>query len=427
VHRRSSSALVTALILATLALIVPAGATAAAPPNDAFADRISIPFGDLPFDSDPIGLDEATREGGEPSACGSETGTAWFRVTATTTTYLHATLTMDDLYPLELAVYRGTSLGGLQLVDCGDADYGDQRVTWKAAKGVAYVIQVSGWRPSVYLHVRKAKAPSNDDFASARTVSALPTVHVTDLINATWQTGEPDPTEQPVASPCVDDRRGRTIWYRYRPSRTGVVRVDTFLSGAPTWISVHRGSTLGGLTPVDCNDDITEVGTGEQSNVAWKAVAGKTYHIQVGGTMNMADLAVRFRRVTPLPNDDFAGAATLPQDGTVRTVDTRLATREAGERFPEGMDNPGASVWYRFSPTASGTYHLDTQGSADIDVEVAVYRGSSAGSLVLIDHVGAPRYEPLAFPATAGEQYRIQVFGEGHDAGRVHLHLKQAP
>ena len=61
------------------------------------------------------------------------------------------------------------------------------------------------------------------ELTAARTVTRLPTVHVTDLINATWQAGEPDPTEQPVASPCVSDRRGRTIWYRYRPTTTGVV------------------------------------------------------------------------------------------------------------------------------------------------------------------------------------------------------------
>jgi hypothetical protein len=415
---------VAGLMVAALTVVVPAGAIAAPPSNDAFADRIAIPFGGLPFDSGPIGLDEATREASEPSACGFETGTAWYRIQPTATVFLHAALTMDDLYPLNLAVYRGTSLADLELVDCGDAEVGDVRVTWRAAKGVAYFVQVSGWRPAVYLHVRKAKAPSNDDFAAARTVSTLPTVHVTDLINATWQQGEPDPTELPEGSPCVNDRRGRTIWYRYRPTKTGIVRVDTFLSGSETWISVHRGSTLGGLALVDCNDDISEVGTYQQSSVAWKAVAGRTYHIQVGGTLSRADLAVRFRQVKPLPHDDFAGAAVIPQDGSLRTVDTRLATREPGETFPEGMPNPGASVWYRFSPAVSGKYHLDTQGSAEIDVVVAVYRGTSAGSLVLVDHASAPRYEPLSFTVTAGEQYRIQVFGRRHDAGKIHLHLR---
>lgn len=143
--------------------------------------------------------------------------------------------------------------------------------------------------------------------------------------------------------------------------------------------------------------------------------------------MSLADLAVRFRKVTPLPHDDLSGAAVIPQDGTVRVVDTRLATREAAEVFPDGAWNPGASVWYRFSPAATGVYQLDTQGSADLNVRVAVYRGASAGSLVLIDHVSAPRYNPLEFTATVGEQYRIQVYGTGHDAGRVHVHLRPAP
>lgn len=416
-----------ALIVAALTAVVPAGAIAAAPSNDAFADRITMPYGSLPFESGPIGLDQATRETSEPSACGSETGTAWYRIQPTATVFLHAALTMDDLYPLRLAVYTGNSLADLQLVDCGDADYGDQRVTWRAVKGVSYLVQVSGWRPAVYLHVRKAKAPPNDAFAAARTVSTLPTIHVTDLINATWQAGEPDPTAQPQGSPCVNDRRGRTIWYRYRPTKTGIVRVDTLLSGAQTWISVHRGSTLGGLALVACNDDINEVGTEEQSSVAWKALAGKTYHIQVGGTLSLADLAVRFRKVTPLPHDDLSGAAVIPQDGTVRVVDTRLATTESGETFPGDRSNPGASVWYRFSPATTGTMHLDTQGSAAVEVVVAVYRGTSFASLVLVDDAAEPRYEPLAFPVTAGQQYRIQVFGKGRDAGRIHLHLAPAP
>jgi len=68
--------------------------------------------------------------------------------------------------------------------------------------------------------------------------------------------------------------------------RSSPVSADTFGSepSYDTVINVYRGTSLGSLTFIDCNDDAA--GT-SQSQVSWSAMGGRTYYyIQITGSDN---------------------------------------------------------------------------------------------------------------------------------------------
>jgi hypothetical protein len=114
-----------------------------------------------------------------------------------------------------------------------------------------------------------AVAPSNDDFASATTVTEpLPFTDTVDTTDATSDVTDPEPS-------CVGT--SHTVWYSFTPSTTTFVQVDTIGSNYDTTLSAWTG-TEGNLSEVACNDDFFDL----QSRVAFEAVNGTTYHIMAG-------------------------------------------------------------------------------------------------------------------------------------------------
>jgi hypothetical protein len=106
------------------------------------------------------------------------------------------------------------------------------------------------------------------------------------------------------------------------------------------------------------------------------------------------------------PNDDFAHAqAVAGTPLTLRAV-TSYATREAGE--PAGNN----SVWFRWTAPANGqgAFVAAYSGLPAGSASVAVYRGESLGSLVLLGSAPANSAEVL-LPVTAGEVYVVRLAG----------------
>ena len=147
-----------------------------------------------------------------------------------------------------------------------------------------------------------------------------------------------------------------------------------------------------------------------------------------GATMT-ADLTAP-SNVTGPANNDFANAQVLSGSTPSRAGDTNVgATKQTGE--PNHAGNAGgASIWYRWTAPVAGPVTVDTLGSS-FDTLLAVYRGSSVGSLTLVaanDNAADPT-SSLTFNATAGTVYRIAVDGfnggTGPASGTVTLHLSQ--
>jgi Ca2+-binding RTX toxin-like protein len=134
--------------------------------------------------------------------------------------------------------------------------------------------------------VAGAAQPSNDAFASATEVLALPFEETLNTSAATLETGEPQPPCAPI---------GKTVWYRFTPGSETFVGVDTLGSNFDTVLSVYTGPSLTELVPVACNDDWASL----RSRVTFRGLSGTTYHIQVGGFAGSAgSLAVRVREVS---------------------------------------------------------------------------------------------------------------------------------
>ena len=94
----------------------------------------------------------ASRQASEPSNCASAGGTAWYRYRPSTGVALFAD-TFGTGKTTALGVFRGTSLGDLQMVRCDTNVLGNSQVGFRAAKGETYYFQVTsplGGGPTVF-------------------------------------------------------------------------------------------------------------------------------------------------------------------------------------------------------------------------------------------------------------------------------------
>ena len=117
---------------------------------------------------------------------------------------------------------------------------------------------------------------------------------------------------------------------------------------------------------------------------------------------------------TPPANDNFATAWTLAGNVGVALGTVIGATGETGEPTHVSTDGTASSVWYRWTPTASGIARVDTIGSP-FDSVLAVYSGSALSALTKLgedDDGGDPAGggpSLVTFPVTAGTTYAIAV------------------
>jgi M6 family metalloprotease-like protein len=116
--------------------------------------------------------------------------------------------------------------------------------------------------------------PANDAFGSATEIGGLPFAQTIDTRSATVEEGEPAPS-------CA--RIGKTAWFRFTPTQDVRLKADTAGSGFDTVLAVHRGTGLGSLAETACSDDVDIAAGDLRSSVEFDALAGETYHFQVGG------------------------------------------------------------------------------------------------------------------------------------------------
>ncbi len=125
----------------------------------------------------------------------------------------------------------------------------------------------------------------------------------------------------------------------------------------------------------------------------------------------------------PPLNDAFAQAAVLDGNSGAAAGWNLNAALESGEPVHAGISG-GKSVWWQWTPGASGTASFDTHGSG-FDTLLAVYTGSSVTALAAVssnDNDGsAGNASGLSFAATAGMTYRIAVDGKSGASGAVKL------
>lgn len=135
--------------------------------------------------------------------------------------------------------------------------------------------KASGYEDAIKsIPVRTIDRPSNDSFASATPLQASKSVTVGNNELATIDSGEPQ------------FARGMsgTLWYSWRPSRSGDATLSTFGSSFDTTLAIYQGDNLNGLNLVGSNDDHDE--RQFASEVKFSAVQNKVYWLQIAGIRN---------------------------------------------------------------------------------------------------------------------------------------------
>jgi Ca2+-binding RTX toxin-like protein len=142
--------------------------------------------------------------------------------------------------------------------------------------------------------------------------------------------------------------------------------------------------------------------------------------------INIADAA----GVPPIlrpANDAFASAQALTGATATVTGTNVNAGKESGEPNHAG-NTGGKSVWYKWTPQASGTTTIDTAGS-NFDTVLAVYSGGAVNSLtpVASNNDDNGLQSKVSFTANTGTTYQIAVDGFrdafGAATGNISLHL----
>lgn len=390
------------------------------PPNDNFAS--AHPLNET-FPSVEGDTYSGTKEPGEPAANGSNT--QWYRWTAPRTgTVLVDTCSPSgfwgELSDTVLAAYTGSAVNALNQVALNDDVDGcgngrQSRISWPAVAGTTYRISVGsfGSRPGGRFLLKLRMPPPHDNFANAKTLTSP----VEDYnVGATREPGEPA------------DNGQSTVWYRWTAPKTGEARIDTGCGGGiDSILTVYTGSALGSLTEVAQNDNGDFCGNA--SRVRYPVTAGDVYYLSVGTAPSGVDGTFSVTAtVGNAPNDQFADRLTLQGRSATTEGDNTDATSEPGQPIGTGP----RSLWYRWTPTGTGTVTMDTCTATSFRTTLSVYTGSSVDALTLVArdyNNGDPACgskSRLSFNAVAGTTYQISVAGfQDVDYGTFRLSLNQ--
>jgi hypothetical protein len=259
--------------------------------------------------------------------------------------------------------------------------------------GNVYVAGQSHQTSAEWLTTIKLSAPRprNDACATAQVVGAGAVAFTT------WLATD----SVPAAGPCGANRKD--VWFRWTAPGNGWVELDTFGSCYDTVLAVYTG-TCAALTPVPgaCNDNATAgrpIGTA-QSLVAFMAVAGTTYFIQVGG--GGATPAAGDGRLTvfgPLPPLGTCAPGGQPDGGWRKFVVIGTGNSDAGGVWRVTV--PNCTDVLGLAPTAQGDSPTALAAKLANSINAACgpskVRAVPLGRSLLLHIAGCPPDEPVFF------------------------------
>ncbi|MFA5890322.1 MAG: hypothetical protein WDA27_05155 [Actinomycetota bacterium] len=247
--------------------------------NDDFASAIEIDS--LPFETS-IDLSNTTLEDGEPTECdmSEEDSSVWFRFVPSESVGVKFAYEEDES-PI-VAIYAGDSLPELTPVTC---DYPSRtRGAFRADTGTTYYVQVrSPWEgfSTTDLLLEEVAVPTNDDFADAIEIDAIPA----DIDASTWTT-----TLQEDEPDGCGEYLWASVWYRYTAKDATPLLASVRSQDFWPALAVYQGSALDNLSLVACGRD--EPGTGD----GFIPTPGETYYLQAGvHWWGFGDMTVRLR------------------------------------------------------------------------------------------------------------------------------------
>ena len=380
-----------------------------APANDDFAASVELTGAPVEVTGTNT---TATREPSEPGNYDSyyASGSVWYHWTAPRGG--RATVDLAGTgFNANVGVYEGTAVGALTKLVSQGGYYGSPKVSFSARRGRTYRISVDGYygaTGSVKLALTQEPGPANDDIADAQAIAGTRVSTTGNNAAATWEPDEPNANSYSPAS----------VWYRWTPASSGVVKLTVRNAAFTPRIAAHAGIGFSG-----------HVATGYGS-VRFYASAGTTYSLGVLGTYSGAggSFTLELEQAEAPPNDLFAKAQELVGPALDVTGNTIAATQEPCE--PVHDDNYyDPSVWYHWTAPSDGKVTLDTAGS-DFTTVLGIYTGDALCSLsrVTVERLsGAGVPAKRAFRALEGTTYRIAVDGAQGYTGHFKLALRFEP
>lgn len=256
--------------------------------------------------------------------------------------------------------------------------------------------------------------PPNDSFTNALVVSTTPYTDSQFTTCATKQSGEPN---------HVNRSGTHSIWYSWTPASNHTAVINTRRSTFDTVLAVYTGNSVGALTQVATNDDIST--SINQSQLSFNAIAGTTYRIAIDGfSTSVGDATIN---IDPPGNDLFANRYLI--SGTVGTTNgsSFAASKEGTNETAHAFEAGGRSIWYRWVAPATGFVDFNTKGST-FDTLLAVYTNSimTASNIPVAANDddaqgGGLQTSRLFFFAQAGTNYDIAIDGFAGEAGDIKL------
>ncbi|HEY3434067.1 MAG TPA: hypothetical protein VGK41_00300 [Solirubrobacterales bacterium] len=352
------------MVLALLAL--PAGASAAAPANDNFANRQVLPAGfpgGEPVEVNASNVD-ATKEEGEFIPGLAPAGhSVWFVWEAASDGWVTIGA-CDNQFPTILMVFTGAAIGSLTPVANGngsegpDCPYQGRQYSFSAVSGTKYVIAVDGnffpapgspppvTEGEIELQIKETPVPPNDEFENAIEIAGQifeepggDRTFFADTRGFNWTASIEHGEPQELTS-------GASVWYSLTAPEDG-----TYNFGAPCCqaafqlvLDIYRGDAVNKLTPVVVGEQFPQV----------ELAAGETVRIRVAGPndevteqpavagfdFNVGAILPKPDTQTPNPFESWSQPSPPPDTAPETTIGKRfLAVGKA--RFWFSSSEPG--------------------------------------------------------------------------------------
>jgi hypothetical protein len=367
--------------------------------NDGFACRLTLSGNVLALTNSNVG---ATREAGEPMHAPSTNnfGTSasnslWYTWTAPTSggVVIEVTDLNGGMSIPVLAVYRGSSLGGLTRVAANSAPLSKARVVFTASAGTNYQIAVDGapnldffdqGQSTFLLTLTNLPPPANDLFTTATVIPGEIYETRGSFRGASREAGEPA---------HGNTNFNQTLWWSWTlpGDLVGVsvvpIRIMASAVSFPPAISVYTGASVANLSSVTA---IVET-NGMTSTFTFNASVGSAYRIAVAG----------------LQHDD---SSVLPFTGNYQF---RLNTRPLAVSIPRLAKTNNADGSISFSADVR-VENKGTAGSNPLRVYATAIPGASMRGGFVSDY--ATNQIPQGSPSTAftlapGQSNTVAVTG----------------
>lgn len=147
-----------------------------------------------------------------------------------------------------------------------------------------YGVAVTDERNSIIkprLDLLASLGAANNNFSSAFLLNADTGSGSIVTSGATKETGEPS---------HANNIGGASVWWRYMPTQSGQVTIQTNGSNFDTLLGVYTGAVIGGLLAIASNDNVAVGRT--DSSVTFNVVAGGEYWIAVDGYNGASGTAI---------------------------------------------------------------------------------------------------------------------------------------